>query len=451
MHEVLARVAPADGRCDRVRVLGRRTLDSVAGTAAQPLWDVPEPADPVEKLAAFENGASIAWNEALHKYVALVNTSFAPIGARTADRLEGPWSDAQPWLDCLTFAQMRVPDVLQPVAARRAGRTTAAAASSSTVSSLEPYATAAFELRPGVAIHEWRGAQDAVAYAAASPGSGWSDQGIAFYASATPSTASPPIYRWQRGDESRYAAASPGDGFERGEWRSTRRLRRRRIVGDVSAGVRLAQGHVAPAVAEGAGLEQYGYTRGEPAFYAPERGIELAERQVRKGDAMNRKIVVFVVGLLALGALEFGLLGRERIRLVGGSGDSCPRWPNAATCRRHLNAGDVHPPHPHRRRIRAQSGCAISPPDSSPPCSSLATSIELNRPNLPPSSATAPAPRRLTSTVRDQPRQRRLMMGRPCSSRSSTARHRPTSRSRRTARRRPPSSSTPTRTRTSRT
>ena len=49
-----------------------------------------------------------------------------------------------------------------------------------TISSIEPYATAAFEVRPGVAFHEWRAEDARLAYAADSPGRGWSDQGIAF-------------------------------------------------------------------------------------------------------------------------------------------------------------------------------------------------------------------------------------------------------------------------------
>ena len=141
--------------------------DGAAWTAslatAQPLWDVANPADPVQKLAAFENGASIAWNEALHKYVALMNTSFSAVGARTADRLEGPWSDAEPWLDCLTFAQVRIPTCYSPF--QQAAFGDSGGRIFTTVSSLEPYATAAFELRPGVAIHEWRGAKNAITYA----------------------------------------------------------------------------------------------------------------------------------------------------------------------------------------------------------------------------------------------------------------------------------------------
>ena len=138
-------------------------------------------------------------------------------------------------------------------------------------SSIEPYATAAFELRPGVAIHEWRDAKTPIAYAAASPGNGRSDEGIAFYASATPIDGFAAVYRWQRGDESRYAAASPGDGFERGDV-AFYAPNAPSVAGSsltYRAGVRLAERDVAPAVAESAGLEQYGYTRGAPAFYAP--------------------------------------------------------------------------------------------------------------------------------------------------------------------------------------
>ncbi len=269
-HEVLARVAPAHMSDPSAYEYwdGARWTASLSG--AQALWDVPDPVDPVEKLSAFENGASIAWNGALHKYVALVNTTFASIGARTADRLEGPWSDAQPWLDCLTFAQMRVPACYSPqqhaeLASDGGGSIFV------TVSSIEPYATAAFELRPGVAIHEWRDAHDAATYAAVSPGGGRSDEGIAFYASATPIDGFAPIYRWQLGDESRYAAASPGEGFVRGDV-AFYAPNAPSVAGSSLTYRAVFDWHKGTShllSPKGAGLEQYGYTRGEPAFYAP--------------------------------------------------------------------------------------------------------------------------------------------------------------------------------------
>jgi hypothetical protein len=270
VRNVLARVPPAkmaDAAAYEYRD-GARWLPTLA--EAKPLWTSKESTDPVQQLASFENGASIAWNKSLNKYVALVNTSFASVGARTADRLEGPWSDGQPWLDCLSFAQPRVPACYSPQQhAELTGDDGASIVA--TVSSIEPYETNVFELRPGTAMREWRGPREAVAYAASSPGKGWSDQGIAFYASAAAIDGFAPVYRWRHGDEAGYAAASPGDGFERGD-----------IAFYAAPGAAVSGSTVTyrPVFSwrKGAsqllspkttGLEQYGFTRGEAAFYAP--------------------------------------------------------------------------------------------------------------------------------------------------------------------------------------
>ncbi len=79
-----------------------------AGAAAF-LWPRSQATDPIERLATFDNGASIAWNAYLGKYVAVGNAGFDKIGARVADRLEGPWSSPAVWVDCSTFAQPAVP------------------------------------------------------------------------------------------------------------------------------------------------------------------------------------------------------------------------------------------------------------------------------------------------------------------------------------------------------
>lgn len=77
--------------------------------SADPLWPAPGARTPVEELAAFESGAHVAWNGYLQRYVAIVNAGFAAIGARTAERLEGPWTDVTPLLDCTAFAAPAVP------------------------------------------------------------------------------------------------------------------------------------------------------------------------------------------------------------------------------------------------------------------------------------------------------------------------------------------------------
>ena len=77
--------------------------------AAAFLWPRSEATDPLERLATFDNGASIAFNPYLGKYVSVGNVGFDKIGARVADRLEGPWSAPIVWIDCSTFAQPAAP------------------------------------------------------------------------------------------------------------------------------------------------------------------------------------------------------------------------------------------------------------------------------------------------------------------------------------------------------
>jgi Domain of unknown function (DUF4185) len=226
VREVLARVAP-----EKMAEAGAYEYWDGGGWSAsfgsaRPLWEAPDPADPVQQLTSFENGASIAWNEALHTYVAFVNTGFSSVGARTADRLEGPWSEPTPWLDCTTFAQTRVPTCYSPQQHAELAAD-GGAALFVTVSSIEPYATAAFELRPGLAFREWLAKGGDVAYAVNQPGREWSDQGIAFYESATPLPGFDTIYRWQNGATSQYAASAPATDSRAARPRSTRHPRHR--------------------------------------------------------------------------------------------------------------------------------------------------------------------------------------------------------------------------------
>jgi hypothetical protein len=82
---------------------------------AAPLWPVSRPDDPLARLASFENSAHVAWNAYLGRYVAVANSDFATISARTAERLEGPWSDPVPWVDCLAIAEAAVPVCYSPL------------------------------------------------------------------------------------------------------------------------------------------------------------------------------------------------------------------------------------------------------------------------------------------------------------------------------------------------
>lgn len=83
--------------------------------AAASLWPRDQSTDLVGRLAAFDNGVSVAYNPYLKKYLAVGNVGFDKIGARTADRLEGPWSAPTTWIDCETIARPAVPVCYSPL------------------------------------------------------------------------------------------------------------------------------------------------------------------------------------------------------------------------------------------------------------------------------------------------------------------------------------------------
>jgi hypothetical protein len=237
--------------------------------AAVSLWDVEQPRTDIEKLAEFENGAWFAWNEALGQYVAVVNTTYAEVGARVADRLEGPWSEPMPWVDCLTLAQPRVPTCYSPIQhpqlAGDGGRTIVL-----TLTRMDEYQTVVLELTLGVAIHEYRQG-DHVRYAAASPGEGWSDGGVAFYAADSPLPGFVAVYRWEKDGESAYGVSPPTDDWFRGE-AAFYAPPTERIDGSLTSYLPVLfwryESSSALASLE-SGLENVGYERGAVAFYAP--------------------------------------------------------------------------------------------------------------------------------------------------------------------------------------
>ena len=81
---------------------------------AAPLWSPPSQGEALARLGTFQGSASIAYNEDLRAYVALVNIGIDKIGARVSSRLEGPWSDPEPWLDCSTVAKPALPVCYSP-------------------------------------------------------------------------------------------------------------------------------------------------------------------------------------------------------------------------------------------------------------------------------------------------------------------------------------------------
>jgi hypothetical protein len=208
-QKYLARVAPeriADAAAYEYWD-GERWQRSPASAAS--LWPGITATDPVQRLAQFENGASIAWNESLHAYVAVVNVGFAAIGIRTAARLEGPWSAAQPLIDCTLVARPSVPVCYSPYqhpSVSPDGRTLVL-----TFTRMATYDTVAFEVHLGDAVHEYE-RDGRYAYEVDAPGEGWRDRGIVAYAAAEPAPGLAPVYRWRGASEGDRYGVNPPDG-----------------------------------------------------------------------------------------------------------------------------------------------------------------------------------------------------------------------------------------------
>jgi|CXWL01.1.fsa_nt_gi 4-amino-4-deoxy-L-arabinose transferase-like glycosyltransferase len=269
------------------KLLARAPLSELADLTAYEYWNgaawSSKPADAealwpaaaasatnLELLANFENGAHFAWNEGLRKYVAITNVGYAEVGARVADRLEGPWSEPQPWLDCLTFAEARVPTCYSPLQhpqlSPNGGRTLI-----TTLTRMDRYQSIVLELTLGLPIHEFHRGEEA-RYAAESPGDGWADEGVAFFASGVELAGFTPVYRWSNGSEAVYNPAPPANGWQRDDEPAFFAPPTAAVAGSLTRYRPVYDWHkdaahvLSPLTS---GLEQYGYTRGEIAFFAP--------------------------------------------------------------------------------------------------------------------------------------------------------------------------------------
>jgi hypothetical protein len=237
---------------------------------AAPLWTVTATDDPIAALAAFEGSTHVTWSDAFDAYVAVMNAGHAAIGVRFAEQLEGPWSDVVPWLDCSAIAEPRVPVCYAPALHPQFSRDGSLFV---TLTRFGEYDVVAYELTPGAPVHEYRDG-DTIAYGFEPPAGDWEDLGVAFHASRTPAEGLAPIYRWRRDDETAFAAESPGDGFTREDPIFYSPL----AASDADSPVRLhpvyawtdgaAQGaaHVLSTLTSG--LELYRFERGSIAFYS---------------------------------------------------------------------------------------------------------------------------------------------------------------------------------------
>jgi hypothetical protein len=128
-----------------------------------------------------DNGVQVTFDERSGKYLALYNAHLLTASVRVADDPWGPWSEPVTWFDCRRIAEDVYPHCytgeLHRQLSRDGGDTLYV-----TVSSQRPYDVTLMELHLGDAVHEWRAGDGTLHYAFASPGEGYEDRGVAFYA-----------------------------------------------------------------------------------------------------------------------------------------------------------------------------------------------------------------------------------------------------------------------------
>jgi hypothetical protein len=154
-----------------------------------------------------DNGVSVTYDERAHTWLAMYDGDLATIKVRTADDPWGPWSEPTTWIDCRTLVEDVYPYCYSAEIHRELSRDDATLYV--TFSSQKPYDVTLVELHLGVAIHEWRGTSGELRYAAATPGDGFEDAGIAFYASDRAAPGLAPVYRAADGT---YTLVDPGGG-----------------------------------------------------------------------------------------------------------------------------------------------------------------------------------------------------------------------------------------------
>jgi hypothetical protein len=205
----------------------------------------------------------------MQRFVAITNTGFDGIGVRTAERLEGPWTAPQRWIDCLEVADEVVPVCYSPAQhpelSPDGGRTQVV-----TFTRFAAYDVAVAEVTIGDPIHEWRRGNDA-RYGAERPGDGWDGAGVAFYASLQPVDGFEPVYEWDTADGLTYGTEPPSDGAQRGDvaFYAPAGERIDGLMSSYAPVFRWSDGEHERLAGEAATLEEQGYTRGDVAFYAP--------------------------------------------------------------------------------------------------------------------------------------------------------------------------------------
>lgn len=177
-----------------------------------------EPADAVPVFPAesdgvlpADNGVHVTFDDRLGSWLAIYNAQLGRLEARTAPYPWGPWSTPAHWFDCRAFVMDRYPYCYSAQLHRHLtsadGQTIYI-----TFSSQQPYDVALMELRLGAPVHAWRDSFGAVRYAFDPPGDGWTDAGVAFYASTAPAHGLSPVFERTGDGASTYTLAASGGG-----------------------------------------------------------------------------------------------------------------------------------------------------------------------------------------------------------------------------------------------
>ena len=173
---------------------------------AEAMWE----SAPSEYGFPADNGVQVSFDERTGKWLALYNRNMASTEVRTADEPWGPWSAPVAWFDCQQLVEDQYPycytGELHRQLTRDSGETLYM-----TISSQQPYDVTLLELHMGTAVHEWRSAVGVRRYGFATPGAGYADAGVVFYASVKPAFGLSPVYEIARGEAFSYSLEGAED------------------------------------------------------------------------------------------------------------------------------------------------------------------------------------------------------------------------------------------------
>lgn len=174
---------------------------------AIPMW--PQAGD--APLVPADNGVSVTFDQRSQLWLAMYNADLARVAVRSSPHPWGPWSAPRTWFDCGKLVEDVYPYCYSAELHRELSQDPSIAYV--TFSSQRPYDVTLMELRFAEAIHEWRAGDGALRYAATSPGDGYVDAGVAFYAGGRSADGLVPLSMRSDGTYALDAGADAGPSF----------------------------------------------------------------------------------------------------------------------------------------------------------------------------------------------------------------------------------------------